>query len=187
MNSRLLAGFLVSLPLAAWAGPAQNLAAFFFLYLVYFAICLCAVGWALFSAVVWSERVRRSGGALQKRPGASFFMGLLSIGWLLLSMGMAEAAPAAGILVLFTLVFLVGLVLLGLPALLARLGGGLLRLDDRQATPLRQIAVGGFLLFLAGGFPWLGQLLLLMAFLTAAGSALLSFVMAEARAADEDG
>ncbi|MCA9796417.1 MAG: hypothetical protein KC910_31635 [Candidatus Eremiobacteraeota bacterium] len=174
---------IVLFPGLAWAAPGPDkVVGLLLLYLAYFALVCCAVGFALFSAVVFNARVRSAGLALEKRPGASWLMGVLSIGWLLLSFGIAERAPGLGIFAVITVVLLVGLVLLGLPALLSRLGQGLLRLDEREASQARRIALGGALLFLAGGFPWLGQLLLVMAFLTSAGAALLSFVLPEHRA-----
>lgn len=174
---------VVLMPGLAWAAPGPDkLIGLLLVYLVYFAVVLCAVGGALFAAVVLRARVESAGHALEKRPGASWLMGVLSLGWLLLSFGIAERAPGLGIFAVLTVVLLVGLVLLGLPALLSRLGHGLLRLDEREASPARRIGLGGALLFLAGGFPWLGQLLLVMAFLTSGGAALLSFVLPEHRA-----
>lgn len=176
--------FLAVAILLLTAGPALaapgNLAAFGTLVVVYLGYAMLAatvIGWGLLGAVVWTDRVLMAGRALVQKPFASWFLGLSGGVALLLLLAVAEKVRPAALVFFLCFVVYVGLLLLGLPALMGRLGQGVLQLDHREASPLRQVLLGGLLLALAGGLPLLGIILLVMALVTAAGAAMLSFVM----------
>lgn len=184
-----LALFLLVLTAApVWAAPGNpgNLVGVLLLVLLYGILSASCIGWALLAVVVWRPRVQKAGRLLNQRPGASFFMGLLSLGWWLLSIAVAERIKVFGLVVVLTSVLLIGLVMAGLPALLVQLGRGLMHLEERNFGPVMQVILGGCLLFLAGGLPWLGWLLLLGSGLTAAGSSLLSYFIPEPGEAPAD-
>ena len=163
----------------AWAlPPAGHLGAIVLLYMVYGICATACLGWALLAAVVWRRKVRGAARALSRKPTPSLIMGVLALGWVLLSIGIAENAGGLfGALAMVMLLIFIGLLMAGLPGLLQKLGRGFLQLQGNEGSPPREIFWGAVLIFSAGAFPYLGWLLLLGAGVTSAGGALLSMFM----------
>lgn len=171
------AGLIIAL-LAAPAlakGGAEPLLVAVLVYLIYMIVSSCLVGWSLLVLAVGRRRVETTSKTLQDRPLASFVMGLLCLGWLLLSLGLAKPLGGlGGLLVLFTLSALVICALVGLPAILFGLGRRLAPLWGRPVSVIQEMLMGGFVLMAAGGFPWLGQLMLVGMLIWSCGGSVLS-------------
>jgi len=111
-------------------------------------------------------------------------MGLLSLGWLLLSLVIAKSAgPVGGLLVVGTVSVLILCALVGMPAILIGLGRRASWMFEGALGVPRQLVLGALLLFAAGGLPWLGYLLLAGVFLWSLGGAVLGFFSGELREA----
>ncbi|MBI3929998.1 MAG: hypothetical protein HY319_30950 [Armatimonadetes bacterium] len=177
MTRRVLALLLLSTAPAAADQTAHFFGGLVIVYAAYTLVAITVIGWGVLGAAVWTERVLLVGRALVRRPFASWLLGLLSATVLLLLLGASGGIRLAGLVFILCFFVYVSLLLLGLPAFMGRLGQGLVRLDGREVSPLRQVLVGGLVLAVAGGLPVLGFILLLMAFVTAAGAAMLSFVV----------
>ena len=166
--------FLLSTP--ALAGPAEGPLAGIAIYGLYGLLSMCLVGWAFLVTTMVRSRVELTAQVLQKRPLASFVMGLLSLGWLFLAVAIANAAPRlGGLLVVATLSLLILCALVGLPAILVGLGRKATTLWEGHLTLPKEMLLGAAILFAAGGFPWLGQLLLIGLLLWSCGGAVLGF------------
>lgn len=156
-------------------GPEKLLAGIL-IYIFYTMVAICLVGWSFLVTTLVRKRVELTSQVLQTRPLASFVMGLLSLGWLFLSLVVGDKAGGlGGLLIVATLTILILCALVGLPAILVGVG--------RKAAPLwggsfslpRQLLLGSLILFTAGGFPWLGQILLLGLLVWSSGGAVLGF------------
>lgn len=173
--------YVLPLLLIALAGPAlakggaEPVLAILIVYVIYGIISACLMGWSLLVMAVGRRRVEATSMTLQNRPLASFVMGVLCIGWLLLSLGIAEAVKGlGGLLVLFTLSVLTICALVGMPAILVGLGRRIAPLWGRPVSVIHEMLIGGVVLAAAGGFPWLGQLLLVGMLVWSSGGAILS-------------
>jgi hypothetical protein len=176
----LLLCVLLSGPAAA-AG-AQQFWAGVGLYVLYAMVACCLLGWSFLVTVMVRKRVELTARVLQQRPLASFFMGLLSLGWLILSFVVGQAAGGLGVLlILATLTILILCALIGLPAILVGLGRRASRMFDGYLGLPKQLSLGALILFSAGGFPWLGQLLLIGVLLWSSGGAVLGFFSGDVR------
>lgn len=145
-------------------------------YLLYALIVVCLVGWSFLVTVLVRRRVELTARILQKRPLASFAMGVLSLGWLILSLVIGgQAGGLGGVLVLVTLSILILCALVGMPAILIGLGRRADHLWGGRVSLPRQLLLGSAILFAAGGFPWLGQLLLFGVVIWSSGGAVLGF------------
>lgn len=160
----------------AWAGPGEVFAGVA-VYIIYTILAVSLVGWSLLVSVLARRKVELTAKVLQQRPLASFFMGLLSLGWLFLAGGIADKAGGGigGLLVLVTLSILIFCALIGLPAILVGLGRRAAPLWDTRMNLPKELFLGALILFTAGGFPWLGQLLLLGVLIWSSGGAVLGF------------
>lgn len=145
-------------------------------YALYALVSTSLVAWSFLVVTLVRRRVELTAQVLQKRPLASFAMGLLSLGWLLLALFIAKAAKGVGgLLVVVTFSVLILCALVGLPAILVGLGRRASRLWEGQFGLPRELLLGAVILFAAGGFPWLGQLLLLGLLIWSCGGAVLGF------------
>ena len=166
----------LSLSTPALAGPVEGPLAGIAISLLYGLLSSCLVGWAFLVTTMVRPRVELTAQVLQKRPLASFVMGLLSLGWLFLAVAIANAAPRlGGLLVVVTLSLLVLCALVGLPAILVGLGRRASSLWEGRLSLPKEMLLGAAILFAAGGFPWLGQLLLIGLLLWSCGGAVLGF------------
>lgn len=164
--------FCLSAP--ALAGPAEGPLAGIAVYGLYGLLATCLVGWAFLVTTLVRSRVEMTAQVLQRRPLASFVMGLLSLGWLFLAAVVANAAPkVGGLLVVITLSILILCALVGLPAILVGLGRRASTLWEGSLSLPKEMLLGALILFSAGGFPWLGQLLLVGLLLWSCGGAVL--------------
>lgn len=166
---------LLSTGSLAATGPEKLLVGIL-VYIFYTMVAICLVGWSFLVTTLVRRRVELTSQVLQTRPLASFAMGLLSLGWLFLSLVVGDKAGGlGGLLIVATLTVLILCALVGLPAILVGIG--------RKAAPLwggsfslpRQLLLGSLILFTAGGFPWLGQILLLGLLVWSSGGAVLGF------------
>ena len=161
---------------SAVAGPAEGPLAGVAVYGLYALVACCLVAWAFLVTALVRPRVELTAQVLQKRPLASFVMGLLSLGWLFLAVFNAKAAPRiGGLLVVVTLSMLILCALVGLPAILVGLGRRASTLWEGRLNLPKEMLLGAAILFGAGGFPWLGQLLLVGLLLWSCGGAVLGF------------
>lgn len=155
-------------------------------YILYAFVSLCLVGWSFLVTTLVRRRVELTANVLQKRPLRSFAMGILSLGWLFLSGVVGSKAGGAGvILILATISILTLCALVGMPAILIGLGRRASRMWGGHLSIPRQLLLGSAILFAAGGFPWLGQILLFGLLVWSSGGAVLGFFAGEPRA-DED-
>ncbi len=183
-HALVILGFLAAPALAK--GGAEPLLVAVLVYLVYLIVSSCLVGWSLLVLAVGRRRVETTSKTLQDRPLASFVMGLLCLGWLLLSLGLAKPLGGLGnLLVLFTLSALIIGSLVGLPAILVGLGRRLAPLWGRPLSVIQEMLVGGAVLAAAGGFPWLGQLMLVGMLIWSCGGAVLSMFAGESSKREE--
>lgn len=165
---------LTSMPAFA-ADKAQGPIAILVVYILYAVVACCLVGWSFLVSLLARPRVELASKTLNLRPMASFIMGLLCLGWLLLSFVIAEAAKGiGGLLVLVTLSILILCAMVGLPAIFVGLGRRASQYFPNESSLPKELFVGALVLFAAGGFPWLGQLLLLGVLVWALGGAVLS-------------
>lgn len=180
MRVQALALFAV-LSTPALAGPFEGPLAGIAVYGLYGLLSICLVGWAFLVTALVRPRVELTAQVLQKRPLASFVMGLLSLGWLFLAIFIAGAAPAiGGLFVVITLSILILCALVGLPAILVGLGRRASILWEGRLSLPKEMLLGAAILFAAGGFPWLGQLLLVGLLLWSCGGAVLGFFAGKA-------
>jgi hypothetical protein len=115
-------------------------------------------------------------------------MGLLSLGWLFLALIIGDKSGGLGaILVIVTFSILILCALVGLPAILVGLGREASRLWESNLGLPRELLLGGAILFAAGGFPWLGQLLLLGLLIWSSGGAVLGFFAGESKESGKTG
>jgi hypothetical protein len=167
---------MAALAMPAVAGPADGALAGLAVYGLYGLMSCFLVGWAFLVTTLVRPRVELTAQVLQKRPLASFLMGLLSLGWLFLAVVIANAAPGlGGLLIVVTLSILILCALVGLPAILVGLGHRASQLWDRHLSLPKEMLLGAVILFTAGGFPWLGQLMLIGLLLWSCGGAVLGF------------
>lgn len=172
----LLALLLLATPALAKPGDA-NLPGILILYLLYGIIAVCLTGWSFLVLLMAREKVEAAARTLGQRPLASFVMGLLCFGWLLLSLGLAKGwGGLGGLLVLITFSVLILCALLGFPAILLGLGRRAGVALNLAAWAARDVGLGALVLLSAGGFPWLGQLLLVGLTIWACGGAVLSLL-----------
>lgn len=153
---------LLALATPALAEPGDaNLRGLLFLYLLYGIVSFCLAGWSFLVLLMARGKVELTARTLSQRPLASFVMGMLCFGWLLLSLALAKTLGGlGGLLVLITLSVLTLCALLGFPAILIGLGRRASEALHLSSWPAREVGLGALVLFSAGGFPWLGQLLL---------------------------
>ena len=171
-----LALLLLSTPALA-KGDEANLPALLMLYMLYGIVAVCLTGWSLLVLLMARGKVEAAARTLGQRPLASFVMGLLCFGWLLLSLGLAKGLGGlGGLLVLITLSILILCALLGFPAILLGLGRRAGLAFNLGAWAARDVGLGALVLLSAGGFPWLGQLLLAVLTVWACGGAVLSLL-----------
>ena len=165
---------------AVAAGPVEKAVVGVAFYAIYALVALCLVGWSFLVTALVRRRVELTARVLQRRPLASFLMGLLSLGWLLLSLIIGDKAGGlGGLLVVVTFSILILCSLVGLPAILVGLGGRASEMWESSASLPRKLLLGAAILFSAGGFPWLGQLLLVGVLLWSCGGAVLGFFSGE--------
>ena len=167
--------------LALMTMPAQaddpNLPGVLRFYVVYSVLAFCLLGWAILVVLTARGRVEGAAHTLGQRPLASFIMGMLCFGWLLLALGLAQPlGDLGGLLVAFTMVVLSLCALLGLPAIFMGLGRRASLSLGVASLALREVVLGALVLFAAGGLPFLGWLLLGGVTLWAAGGAVLSLL-----------
>lgn len=169
---------LVALSAPAWAAPGDaNLPGLLILYLLYGIISFCLAGWSFLVLLMARGKVENTARTLGQRPLASFVMGMLCFGWLLLSLALANSLGGlGGFLVLVTLSVLTLCALLGFPAILMGLGRRASAALHLSSWAAREVALGALVLFSAGGFPWLGQLLLAGLTIWACGGAVLGLL-----------
>jgi hypothetical protein len=178
---------MAGLATPALARPAEGALVGIAIYGLYSLLSCFLVGWAFLVTTLVRPRVELTSQILQKRPLASFFMGLLSLGWLFLAVFIANAAPRiGGLVVVATLSVLILCALVGLPAILVGLGRRASQLWDSKLSLPKEMLLGALILFAAGGFPWLGQLLLVGLLLWSCGGAVLGFFAGGPREAREE-
>ena len=177
---------LTSAPALA-AGKAEGPLAVLLVYILYAIIAACLVGWSFLVSLLARPRVELASKTLATRPMASFIMGLLCLGWLLLSFVIAEAAKGVGgLLVLVTLSILILCAMVGLPAIFVGLGRRASQYFPKNSSLPKELFVGALVLFAAGGFPWLGQLLLMGLLVWALGGSVLSLFAATPAAINKE-
>lgn len=182
---RQLPAVMISLAVPALAGPLEKPLAGLAVCVLYCLLVVCLLGWAFLVTALVRPRVEATAQVLRKRPLASFLMGLLSLGWLFLSLVIAEALKGiGGLLVVFTLSVLLLCALVGLPAILVGLGRRASQTWGSHLSLPKEMLLGGGILFAAGGFPWLGQLLLVGMLLWSCGGAVLALFAGEPREAE---
>lgn len=184
---RLALALLLGLTIPALAeGPGERLVFGLLAYIVYGFVVLCLLGWSFLVTVLVRPRVELTARVLQKRPLASFFMGLLSLGWLFLALVIGDKSGGLGvILVVATFSILILCALVGLPAILVGLGRRASALWERKMSLPLEIVLGGGILFAAGGFPWLGQIMLLGLLIWSSGGAVLGFFAGDGKRSAE--
>lgn len=166
--------------LPAAAGPMEKMVTGVAFYAVYSMVAVCLVGWSFLVTALVRPRVELTARLLQKRPLASFFMGLASLGWLLLSLIVGnKAGGIGGVLVVATFSVLILCSLVGMPAILYGLGDRVWAMTEGKPSLPKKLLLGSLVLFSAGGFPWLGQLLLLGVLVWSCGGAVLGFFAGE--------
>lgn len=182
---------VLALPLLSTAALARddaNLPGLLILYLLYGIVSVCLTGWSFLVLLMARSKVEGAARTLGQRPLASFVMGLLCFGWLLLSLGLAKGLGGlGGLLVLVTLSVLVLCALLGFPAILLGLGRRAGVALNLAAWAVRDVGLGALVLMSAGGFPWLGQLLLVGLTIWACGGAVLSLLAGGESPAESSG
>ncbi len=163
----------------AWA-QGEHPGGVLILFIIYGFLAASLLGWSVLVLLTARARVERTFQTLGQRPLASFVMGLLCCGWLLLSLGLAKALPGVGgLLVLVTLSVLTFCSLLGLPAILLGVGTRAHQALGTTRTALHQLGLGALILFSAGSLPWLGWLMLAGVAIWACGGAVLALLAGE--------
>jgi hypothetical protein len=147
------------------------------LYFLYAIFSGCLLGWSFLVLLMAGSKVEAAARTLGQRPLASFVMGMLCCGWLLLSLTLPAAiGPPGGLLVAITMCLLMLFALLGFPAILMGLGRRASIALGLSPSVLREVGLGAAVLFAAGGLPFLGWLMLVGVTLWACGGAVLSLL-----------
>jgi len=149
------------------------------LYLGYGLVALTVIGWSVLVAALAPKRVLRARAAQARRPWLCLVLGFSQLLAVLLLMGASERVKLLGIAGLLGLIALFGQAIIGLAAFQSRLGQAVGQLAGRRLRPLGQLVAGGIVLALAGGFPYVGQVLLAMLALVGVGSVPLGRVVGE--------
>jgi hypothetical protein len=183
MSQRLAIGslFMALSTMPAFA-QGDNPARLVWIYLSYAILCGCLLGWSFLVLLIARSKVEGAAHTLGQRPLASFVMGMLCCGWLLLSLSIQAAiGPLGGLLVAMTLCLLMLCALLGLPAILMGLGRRASVALGLGPSVIRDVTLGAAVLFAAGGLPFLGWLMLAGVTLWACGGAVLSLLAGSAK------
>lgn len=137
---------------------------------VYLVVSATVIGWTILVSALAPKRVLRARSAQARRPWLCLVLGTCQLLAVLLLLGGAERVKLLGLLGLMGLVALFGQAVIGLAAFQSRLGQAVAQLAGRRFRPLGQLVAGGVVLALAGGFPYVGQVLLVMLALVGVGS-----------------